>query len=291
MRARDATERDVDDQTETPSAVLGRMEQASRRIETPCGDGGMMWRLWGDGPRPALVLLHGGYGSWRHWIHTIPAFATDRRVFAADLPGLGESANPDDASPEGIAVIVRDGLRTLLGPNELYDIVGFSFGGMIAGNVAALDPDRVRSLTIVGPGGLGSFPTTVRLEKLLGLTGQARVEAHRVNLQHLMFADPARIDALALAIQEWNTRHARTKSRPMSRTASLLSAIEKTRMRLNAIYGELDAPAHPLLPEREAIIRAARPDVDFRIIKGAGHWVAYEAADAFNAMLRDMLDG
>jgi pimeloyl-ACP methyl ester carboxylesterase len=180
---------------------------------------------------------------------------------------------------------VRDGMPL----DEPYDLAGFSFGGMIGGNVAAIDADRVRTLTIVGPGGLG-FPSPVQLEKVIALTGEARRAAHRVNLGRLMFADPARIDALALAIQEWNTRHGRTKSRPMSRTASLQSALAKTRMPLNAIYGEFDAPAYPHLGEREASIRAVRPDVDFRVIKGAGHWVAYEAADEFNAMLRGMLD-
>jgi pimeloyl-ACP methyl ester carboxylesterase len=276
----------LDDQAETPDAQLARIEQVSQRIETPCGDGSMVWRIWGAGARPPLVLLHGGYGSWRHWVHTIPAFATDRRVIAPDLPGLGESADPADASPEAIAAIVRDGLPL----DEPYDLVGFSFGGMIAGNVAARDPDRVRSLTIVGPGGLGGFPSAVKLEKVIALTGEARRAAHRVNLGRLMFADPEHIDALALAIQEWNTRHGRTKSRPMSRTASLQMALAETRMPLNAIYGEFDAPAHPHLDEREAKIRAVRPDVDFRVIKGAGHWVAYEAADEFNATLRGMLD-
>ncbi len=77
----------------------------------------------------------------------------------------------------------------------------------------------------------------------------------------------------------------------MSRTTSLRTALANTRMPLNAIYGEFDAPAYPHLAEREATIRAVRPDVDFRIIKGAGHWVAYEAAEEFNAMLRGMLDG
>jgi len=32
-----------------------------------------------------------------------------------------------------------------------------------------------------------------------------------------------------------------------------------------------------------------RPGADAREIPGAGHWVAYEAADAFNAMLADMI--
>ncbi len=280
----------MDDQAETPSAFLARMEQASQRIETPCGDGSMVWRIWGDGTRPPLMLLHGGYGSWRHWIHNIPVFAVDRRVIAPDLPGLGNSADPgEDASPEAIAAIVRDGSGAVLRPGEVYDLAGFSFGGMIAGNVAALDPARVRTVTIVGPGGLG-FPSPVKLEKVIMLSGAARRDAHRINLSRLMIHDESRIDALALAIQEWNTRHGRTKSRPMSRTAALQTALAQTRMPLNAIYGEFDAPAYPHLAEREERLRAIRPDVDFRVIKDAGHWVAYEAADEFNAMLRGMLD-
>src|SRR3546814_1155899 len=50
---------------------------------TPCGDGQMVWRLWGEGP--PLVLLHGGSGSWTHWFRNIPALARRYRVIAADL--------------------------------------------------------------------------------------------------------------------------------------------------------------------------------------------------------------
>src|SRR3546814_6277896 len=48
-----------------------------------CGDGQMVWRLWGEGP--PLVLLHGGSGSWTHWFRNIPALARRYRVIAADL--------------------------------------------------------------------------------------------------------------------------------------------------------------------------------------------------------------
>ncbi len=191
----------MDDQAETPATLLARMERASRRIETPCGHGHMVWRSWGEGARPPLVLLHGGYGSWRHWVRTIPAFAIDRQVIAPDLPGLGNSALPDsDGSPEAIAAIVRDGLRTVLPQRERYDMAGFSFGGMIAGNVAAIDGEHLRTLTLVGPGGLGGSPSSVQLVRVVLLSGEARRAAHRINLERLMFADPSRIDALALAI-------------------------------------------------------------------------------------------
>jgi len=281
----------LDSPVEKPQAVLARMEHAARRIETPCGDGHMVWRVWGEGPRPPLLLLHGGYGSWRHWIRTIPAFATDRAVIAPDLPGLGESASPVDAPTQAdIAAILRAGLAEVLPPRAAYDLVGFSFGGMIAGHLSAQDAARVRSLTLVGPGGLGGLPSQVKLEKVISLHGPARIEAHRTNLHRLMIHDPHKIDALALAIQDWNTRLGRIKSRPMSRTASLLEVLAHVREPLHAIYGEFDAPAYPHLAERQARLRAVRPDVDFHIVRGAGHWVAYEAPATFNALLRRIVD-
>ncbi len=36
-------------------------------------------------------------------------------------------------------------------------------------------------------------------------------------------------------------------------------------------------------------MRALQPNLRFRAIEGAGHWVAYEAAASFNAVLRDVL--
>jgi pimeloyl-ACP methyl ester carboxylesterase len=38
-----------------------------------------------------------------------------------------------------------------------------------------------------------------------------------------------------------------------------------------------------------AALRGLRPDADVRMIAGAGHWVAYEAPEQFNAMLLEML--
>ncbi|HJS87839.1 MAG TPA: alpha/beta fold hydrolase, partial [Acetobacteraceae bacterium] len=65
----------------------------------------MVWRLWGSGL--PLVLLHGGTGSWRHWVRNIEAFADHRLVVCADLPGLGCSdMPPDPESPPVMAGIL-----------------------------------------------------------------------------------------------------------------------------------------------------------------------------------------
>ena len=271
-----------------PLAVLSDLEARSERFETSCGEGAMVWHAWGAGP--VLVLLHGGNGSWRHWARTIPAVSGRYRVLAADLPGLGESANaPAPPTPEGIARIVADGLDALISRETRYHIAGFSFGGMISAIIAALHGGRVRSLTMNGPGGLGGRARTLELVSVRHKTGPARVEGHRTNLAELMIHDQAKIDTLALAIQDWHSTRNRLRTPLLSRSMATLEALARVRAPVGAIYGEFDAPAYPDIPKREAMLRAVRPNLDFRIIPGAGHWTSYEAPEPFNAILWDLL--
>jgi pimeloyl-ACP methyl ester carboxylesterase len=271
-----------------PKAIIRAIESQSERRETPCGAGTMVWHIWGNGP--PLVLLHGGNGSWRHWIRTIPHFARHYRVVAGDLPGLGESAQgPQPDTQEGIARIVADGLDRVIGRDARYHIAGFSFGGMISGIVAAMHGTRVRSLTVNGPGGLGSHRRTFELVSVRDQVGEERVARHRINLQRLMIHDPAKIDALALELQEWHSARNRLRTPLLSRSMALAEALARVRTRVGAIYGEFDAPANPNVQERGALLRSIVPDINFRVIAGAGHWTAYEAPEEFNANLAEML--
>jgi pimeloyl-ACP methyl ester carboxylesterase len=263
---------------------------AARRIDTPCGAGKTVWHIWGRGL--PLVLLHGGSGSWRHWARNIAALAEHRMVLAADLPGLGESDMPPEPySPASVGALVAQGLRQVLPGNVACDLVGFSFGALIAGHAAAAAPECLRSLTLAGAGALGAPRAPIKLERVRDKTGAARRAAHRTNLERLMIADPARVDELALDIQEWNSRHARLASLPFATSASLAEALEKVPVPLGAIWGERDAPAAPDLPGRIAALHRVRPDAAVRIIPGAGHWVSYEAPEAFHAALNDLLSG
>ncbi len=269
---------------------LPELDRAARHLATPCGEGAMQWRSWGPPDAPVLVLLHGGTGSWRHWARTIPVFARGRHVLAPDLPGLGESGMPPQPyTLPDVGRIVADGLDRLIGTEARYDICGFSFGALASSVVAAQHGARVRSLTVVGPGGMGQPRAGVVLEKVRSRTGAARTEANRVNLGRFMLADPARVDDVALAIQDWNTVHARLKSKNFALSTGLLDAIAVATAPLGAIWGTRDVTASPTLEARLARLRATRPDVSVRLIDGAGHWVAYEAPEAFNAALADLM--
>jgi 2-hydroxy-6-oxonona-2,4-dienedioate hydrolase len=281
-----------DQLAEDPQSILDRIQRQATRHETPCGDGRMVWHLWDQsgGTAPVVALFHGGAGSWRHWIRTIPALVPTYRVLVPDLPGLGESDFPPDGDDAfAVAAIVADGIDAIVGAGTSYEVVGFSFGGTMAACVGALRGKRVRSVTIIGSSGVGALGSAVKLEKVRHLEGQERHDTHRINLGRLMIADPAKIDELAVAIQDWNTVRSRLRTPAISRSGAIMRAIDQLQSPLNGMWGELDAPANPKGPERVATLRAHCPNADIRLIAKTGHWAAYESADTVNAILLEML--
>jgi pimeloyl-ACP methyl ester carboxylesterase len=142
------------DKNDTPERIVEQVKSQARRLTTPCGDGEMVWHLW-EGDGPPLVLLHGGYGSWGHWIRNVVPLSEHFRVIAADNPGLGESARPPAPhTAEGLGRIVMAGIENILDQGEKPHIVGFSFGSVLGGLAAMMMGERVRSFTLVGAGGL-----------------------------------------------------------------------------------------------------------------------------------------
>jgi len=272
---------------ETVVFVEGVAAEA-QRIETPCGAGTMVWRVWGSGP--PLILLHGGYGSWTHWIRNVLVLARRFTVIAPDLPGLGESSTPPEPhTAEGLAAIIVEGLDIVLSKDAAPHIVGFSFGGVLGGHVAAQLGDRLRALTLVGSNGLGLVRQPTALQRVpAGVSAEEALAVHRHNLGALMIADPAKIDELAVYIQSQNAPRGRVRSRRFSRADTLARALPLVKARLDGIWGARDATAYPHLDERARVLRSFQPGARFEVIAGAGHWVQYEAAERFNPLLAEI---
>ncbi len=269
-----------------PAAIVADFERRARRVETPCGDGALVWRAWGSGP--PLLLLHGGHGGWSHWIRNIDALAAGRTVWAADLPGLGESAMPPSIDHEAISGVIAAGLEQLIGPELPVDIVGFSFGGVTAAHLAAFHPELVRRLILVDTGGLNLPMGPVDVRGIRGLGDYERSAVLKANLLSLMLHDPASVDALALHLQAVNGRRARIKAETLVLPDRLLLVLPRVAVQLDAIWGAYDAP-HPDPAAQAAVLRRFQPELDFRVIPGAGHWSMYERPDAFNRAVLDLL--
>jgi len=273
--------------SEKTKALVAGVVAEAKRIETPCGDGSLVWRVWGSGP--PLVLLHGGYGSWTHWIRNVPVLSRDFTVIAPDLPGLGESATPPEPwTAGGLAEIIVAGLDIVLPEGTKPHMAGFSFGGVIGGVVAAQLGDRLKAFTVVGSNGLGLERSPTPLERVKpDASEEEEFATHRYNLNQLMIHDPDKIDELALWLQKTNHAHARMRSRRFSRSGALVEALPKITARLDGIWGERDATAYPHVDERARILRSVQPQARFSVVPGAGHWVQFEAADTFNRLIAE----
>jgi pimeloyl-ACP methyl ester carboxylesterase len=101
-----------------------------------------------------ILLIHGLAGSSRTWDDVIPRLTPEYDVIAPDLLGHGESAKPQgDYSLGAFASGLRDFL-SVLGVSSVT-IVGHSFGGGVAMQLAYQHPHLVDRLVLVGSGGLG----------------------------------------------------------------------------------------------------------------------------------------
>jgi NADPH2:quinone reductase len=107
-----------------------------------------------SGSGEAVVLIHGLAGSSKTWSAVHPRLAEHHDVIAPDLLGHGESAKPmGDYSLGAFASGLRDFLAAIDVPSAT--IVGHSFGGGVAMQLAYQHPELCDRLVLVGSGGLG----------------------------------------------------------------------------------------------------------------------------------------
>lgn len=275
---------------ETPEELVARIEAQAQRVETPSGAGSMVWHIWGEGE--PLVLLHGSFGSWTHWLRNIDALSRQYRVIIGDIPGMGDSAEPPRPfTVESLAQVVSDGLDIVLPPPARFHFAGFSFGGIVGGHVAALQVHRLRTYTALGSNGLGlSMGNRDPLAKPSRTMSDAEIlDIHRHNLAIQMIADTAKIDDLALHLQATNTRRARIRSGAIPLTDTLAQAMRRLPVPIQGIWGGRDGAAGPFLHERAALFHDIQPGARFHVVPGAGHWVGFESPETVNALLLDFL--
>lgn len=238
--------------------------------------------VMGDGP--PVVLIHGLLlGSLAQWYFTVaPALAVRHRVLLYDLRGHGLSA----AEPSGydLATLVGD-LERVLADNDVsgpVDLVGHSYGGLIALTFALGHPARVRRLVVIDvplpPGSSGLIddaasatpasllalvPDAVR-DAILGGGRRARRLLERLQFlaqQSTLLADVARepdLDDAALA----------TLACPVSCVVGATSACR----------GAADRLVRTL------------PDARLVVVPG-GHFVPIEAPTEMTAAIAGFLDG
>lgn len=107
-----------------------------------------------DTRAPNLLLLHSSGATHRQWRHLVAQLGQRWRIFAPDLFGYGETPMPDRASSPHRS-IVQDELDLLGGLLQQIDgplhLVGHSYGGAVALELALAHPGRIASLAVYEP--------------------------------------------------------------------------------------------------------------------------------------------
>ena len=242
-------------------------------------------RTWGDGP--PVLLFHGGMGSWNHWTRNFSALAARFTVHAVDLPGYGGSPTVvKSIAQDDYIDLVLQGIRPIVA-DEPFRLAGFSFGGVVAAITAARLGEQVAKLSLLGVGGFGPIkaPTATRPIPDEAAGEPAHREVLRHNLGVLMLADPASITEESIDFYADNYRSTRYDGRGFSMSTQVIASLDKIRCPVQFIYGDQDALARSDLERRAQVVHERRPDAQFVVLPGAGHWVQYEASAEVNRLL------
>jgi 2-hydroxy-6-oxonona-2,4-dienedioate hydrolase len=170
---------------------------------------------------------------------------------------------------------------------DTVDVVGFSFGGMTAGLIAAEVPALIRQLVLVGAPGLGLISKELPMR---GMTPQmdqdAQRSVHRHNLNTMMFAHAETATEAVIDLQEANVVRDRLRRRRIARTPVLAKVQEQWTCPVHGVWGELDALYQGTLQQVPKVL----PRMDtFHVVPDAGHWVMYERPNAFHAVMDALL--
>jgi len=284
---------------------IQRVQALSQRITQRYAWGDAVWHVWAShqgrqtdaedaasdvatSPQAKpLVLFHGGSGSWTHWLRNVEHFAQYRTVWALDIPGFGDSSLPVGVSDaDGLVPYMAEILTRTFG-GEAVDVVGFSFGGMAAGLIAAEMPALIKQLVLVGAPGLGLFGKELPMR---GMTPQmdqdAQRSVHRHNLNTMMFAHAETATESVIDLQVANVVRDRLRRRRIARTPVLIKAQEQWTCPVHGVWGELDALYQGTLQQVPKVLPCMET---FHVVPDAGHWVMYERHEAFNALVDALL--
>ncbi len=261
------------------------------------------YRMAGDGP--VLLLIHGIAGSSAAWREVMPTLAQRFTVVAPDLIGHGHSAKPlGDYSLGAYA----SGMRDLLGALGIAraSVVGQSFGGGVALQLAYQHPECCERLVLVDSGGLGRevswmlrFMTLPGSEFLMPVIFPSFVRDKGNELSRQLHARGVRMGRLA---EMWNAYSSLTESANRHAFVRTLRAVidpgGQTVSADDRLYLAAQMPTLIIWGEQDTIIPVAHayaahqaiPGSRLEVIAGAGHFPHVEAPERFLEVLIDFLD-
>lgn len=236
--------------------------------------------------RPALLIVHGLFGSARNWGAVARRLSDDREVVAVDLRNHGESFH--DARHD-YAAMAGDLAQVIEAEGAAMDVMGHSMGGKAAMVLALTRGDLVRRLAVLDIAPVAYAHTNLHHVEAMRRVDPARVASRR-EAEAIMGGDPVLapflLQSLDLEAGRWRLN--------LDALASHMDDI----VGWPGTPGRFEGPALFLsgedsdyvLPEHRDEIAAQFPRARFARLKGAGHWLHVDRPREVEGAVRAFLD-
>ena len=254
-------------------AEAGAEAAGPERVQT--AQGTAQYLAAGPAEAPVILFIHGFGGDLNNWMFLQPALAENFRTIALDLPGHGGSTKqvpaPDAAGLAGFVLAAMDALGI-----PAAHLVGHSMGGAVALAMAQASAERVLSLSLISPAGLGVEINRGYIEGFI----EARRGKHLTPLLQSLFADPTLVGQ---DMVETVLRYKRLDGVEAALRAIASAQFPEGRQAAS-LRGVLDTPHTPaqvIWGRRDAIIPAAHAEnlpahVKVTLFDEAGHMAQME---------------
>jgi pimeloyl-ACP methyl ester carboxylesterase len=244
-------------------------------------DGAFEVKYYQGGRGPHLVFLHGAGG--------LPAFTSDLEALSAHFrvtaplhPGFGTT---------GEETLHEDVLKLVLHTWDVLDalhiedpiLAGHSFGGMIAAEMAAIEPRRVKKLVLISPAGLylddnptADFFAMTPEEMIVRAFHDPSSDAARTYI-----ALPDDIHSRAeVMVQRMKGFAAAARFMWPLGDRGLSERLYRVKARTMLLWGESDRLIPPVYADAFKKLMTGAKSVRIEKIHGAGHMVLLERTDA-----------
>lgn len=250
------------------------------------------FKTFGQGP--AVIILHGLFGSLDNWISLARRLAEEHSVYLVDQRNHGKSPHTEAFN---YALLAED-LHDFMDSHGIYQahLIGHSMGGKVVMQFASLYPERIDKLVVVDMAPKSYEPHHTEIFKTLNALDLTTVDSRKAADAYLF----PRIQPKS--IRQFLLKNlGRGENKTFQWKFNLASIYQHYQEILDNV--EIDFPFdgetlflsggasnYVLESDRENIV-GFFPEANFVVLDGVGHWVHAEAPGRFmeevGAFLKD----
>ena len=268
--------------------ILDRWPVPNQQLRVSTRQGETFLIACGDPSAPPLLLLHGSMANSSAWIRDVTSWAAHFRIYAIDMigePGLSAPSRPPLAS-EAHALWLDDVMGALA--LTRVSLAGTSLGGWLALDYATRRPERVASLAVLCPAGIGRQKAGTAIKAgLLRLCGRWGVRKSREMILGRMPTElpPAAQKYVEFMLLIFDNFRPRMVKLPIFGD----EALRRLTMPVMAIVGGRDALLDSEGTRRR--LRANAPHAEIRYLPDAGHLILGQTQPILEFLRRPAMIG